>query len=93
MLTQLYLQLLSRVHPLLAWLPPPLQHHTHALLGFLRACWRLLPEFASPSLPEAFRRLALVLGASLVMIVVISTIDSAWLYLYLLNARRIPVAA
>jgi hypothetical protein len=35
-----------------------------------------------------------VLGASLVMVVLISTIDSGWLYLYLLNARRgLPVAA
>jgi hypothetical protein len=33
-------------------------------------------------------RLCLVLGASLVMVVLNSTIDSGWLYSYLLNARR-----
>ncbi len=60
---------------------------------FLVACWQLLPQFVSPSLTEALRRLALVLGASLAMVIVISTIDAAWLYTYLLTARRAPLAA
>lgn len=78
---------------MLAWLPAPLLLHVRSLLGFLRACWELRPEFVSPSLPEALRRLVLVLGASLVMIVVVSTIDSGWLYMYLVNARKVAVAA
>lgn len=61
--------------------------HLQSLAGFLRACWELLPEFVSPSLPEALRRLGLVLAASLFMVVVVSTIDSGWLFLYLANAR------
>lgn len=73
----------------LSWIPPQLLTHLQALLGFLKACWALLPEFVSPSLSEATRRLCLVLGASLVMVVLVSTIDSGWLYLYLLNARRV----
>lgn len=82
-----------RAHRLLAWLPPPLLLHLQSLLGFLHACWELLPQFISPGFREALRRLVLVLGASLLMIVVVSTIDSAWLYLYLLNARQIATAA
>lgn len=70
-------------------MPSQLWTHLQALLGFLRACWALLPEFVSPSLSQAMQRLALVLGASLVMVVLVSTIDSGWLYLYLLNARRV----
>jgi hypothetical protein len=70
-------------------MPPQLRTHLQSLIGFLRACWELLPEFVSPSLTEATRRLCLVLGASLVMVVLVSTIDSGWLYLYLLNARRV----
>jgi hypothetical protein len=81
------------VPPLLAWLPPSLLLHLRALAGFLTACWGLLREFHAPHIGEALRRLALVLGASLALIVVVSTIDSGWLYMYLLNARRVPVAA
>jgi hypothetical protein len=77
---------------MLAWLPPSLLLHLRALASFLEACWGLLREFHSPSLGEALRRLVLVLGASLALIIVVSTIDSGWLYLYLLNARRVPVA-
>jgi hypothetical protein len=67
--------------------------HLRALAGFLTACWGLLREFHAPHIGEALRRLVLVLGASLALIVVVSTIDSGWLYMYLLNARRVPVAA
>lgn len=81
------------VPPLLSWVPPQLLLHLKALVNFLHACWELLPEFVAPSLPEALRRLVLVLGASLALIVVVSTIDSGWLYLYLLNARHVPLAA
>ncbi|WIA32082.1 hypothetical protein OEZ86_002933 [Tetradesmus obliquus] len=81
------------VPPLLAWLPPSLLLHLRSLAHFLAACWGLLREFHAPTLGEALRRLALVLGASLALIVVVSTIDSGWLYCYLLNARRVPVAA
>lgn len=78
--------------PGLGWVPPQLLTHVRALLGFLRACWELLPEFVAPSVPEALRRLVLVLAASLAMVVVVSTIDSGWLWLYLLRARRGVVA-
>jgi hypothetical protein len=33
--------------------------------------------------------MGLVLGVSLVMVVVLCTIDSAWLFCYLLRARRL----
>lgn len=70
------------------WLPSGLLVHLAALLSFLQSCWELLPGFVSPSFPEALRRLVLVLGASVASIIVVCTIDSAWLYLYLLNARK-----
>lgn len=85
--------LVCSVSPLLAWLPPSLLLRLRVLAGFIAACWGLLREFHAPHLGEALRRLVLVLGASLALIVVVSTIDSGWLYLYLLNARRVPVAA
>jgi hypothetical protein len=81
--------LCCRPPPALSWINPQLWTHLQALLGFLKACWALLPEFVSPSLSQATQRLCLVLGASLVMVVLVSTIDSGWLYLYLLNTRRV----
>ena len=57
------------------------------LVSFLRSCLDLLPQFQGPKLPEAIRRLGLVLVVSLVMIMVLCTIDSMWLFLYLLRAR------
>jgi hypothetical protein len=60
------------------------------LLSFLRSCLELLPQFQGPKLPEAVRRLGLVLVVSLVMIMVLCTIDSMWLFLYLLRARSLP---
>jgi hypothetical protein len=56
---------------------------------FVASCSEVLPQFESPPLPEALRRAGLVLAVSLVMVVVISTIDSAWLFLYLLRARQL----
>ncbi|KAF8071127.1 RPL13 [Scenedesmus sp. PABB004] len=78
---------------MLAWLPPPVVARLQALWVFLAASWALRPQFVAPSLPEALRRLVLVLAASLAMVVVISSIDSAWLYVYLATARRVPLAA
>jgi hypothetical protein len=75
------------VHPALAWLPPRAATHLQALGAFLAAAWALAPQFVAPSLPEALRRLGLVLAASLAMIVVVCTLDSGWLHLYLLHAR------
>jgi hypothetical protein len=60
-----------------------------AAVRFVASCGEVLPQFESPPLPEALRRAGLVLAVSLVMVVVISTIDSAWLYLYLLRARQL----
>jgi hypothetical protein len=62
-----------------------------AAARFVASCGEVLPQFVSPPLPEALRRAGLVLAVSLVMVVVISSIDSAWLFLYLLRARRLAV--
>ncbi|GBF87503.1 hypothetical protein Rsub_00214 [Raphidocelis subcapitata] len=61
---------------------------------FVASCPEVLPQFVSPSLPEALRRAGLVLAVSLVAVVVVSSIDSAWLLLYLLRAKRgVPLPA
>ncbi len=57
---------------------------------FVGECLSVLPEFQAPPLAEALRRMGLVLGASLAMIVIISTIDSMWLYLFVRYARGAP---
>lgn len=67
-----------------------------ALVGavrFVASCGEVLPQLESPSLPEALRRTGLVLAVSLVMVVVVSSVDSAWLFLHLLRARRCAPAA
>lgn len=56
---------------------------------FLRSCMTTLPEFVSPTLSNALQRMALVLSASLLMIVVINTIDNTWCHLYLAKTRHI----
>ena len=80
-----------RLGPLLNLLPLPLAAALVGAARFVASCGEVLPQFVSPPLPEALRRAGLVLAVSLVMVVVISSIDSAWLYLYLLRARRLAV--
>ena len=79
----------ARLAAPLGLLPEPLANALAAAARFLAACCALLPQFVAPPLPEALRRAGLVLAASLVMVVVVSSVDSAWLYLYLLRARRL----
>lgn len=79
----------ARLAAPLSLLPEPLANALAAAARFLAACCALLPQFVAPPLPEALRRAGLVLAASLVMVVVVSSVDSAWLYLYLLRARRL----
>jgi hypothetical protein len=57
-----------------------------ALWRFLRASAALLPQFSAPAPAEALRRLGLVLAASLAMVAAVSTVDGAWLSLYLARA-------
>jgi hypothetical protein len=79
----------TRLSPLLDTLPLWLASGLSRGGRFLGACLALLPQFVAPPLPEALRRCGLVLGVSLAMVVVVSSIDSAWLYLYLLRARHV----
>ncbi len=60
-----------------------------AVAAFLRDCLGVLPQMALLSPPQALKRLALVLVASLVMVVVVTNIDAAWLHLYVLSARQV----
>jgi hypothetical protein len=89
----MYCHVSCRLSQLPTWLPSWLLVHLAALISFLQSCWELLPGFVSPSFPEALRRLVLVLGASVASIILVCTIDSAWLYLYLINARRAVLPA
>jgi len=83
--------LTNRISKLLGALPSWLAETIVTVVRFIYSCGEVLPQFVSPPLPEALRRTGLVLAVSLVMVVVISSVDSAWLYLYLLRARRVPV--
>ena len=56
---------------------------------WILSCFDMLPLFQRPSFPLAISRLALVLTASLFLIVVISTIDGMMLQLYVMGSRRI----
>ncbi len=71
----------------LAKLPKLLHGQVISLLDFIFECSAILPEFVVPSLSQALWRTGMVLAASLTMIIVISTIDSVWLYWYVLRAR------
>lgn len=57
------------------------------LLAWLKACCEMLPQFSSLSPQQAVSRMGLVLVASLLLIVAISTIDGLMLQLYVLGAR------
>jgi len=59
------------------------------LLAFVRSCGAVLPELTSIPPGEALRRTALILAASLAMVVLLSTIDSGLLRVYLGSARRL----
>lgn len=58
------------------------------LLSWVRSCGEVLPNFSRPSPRQALYRMGLVLAASLMMIVVISTIDGLLLQLYVAGSRR-----
>ncbi|KAI8475496.1 MAG: hypothetical protein J3K34DRAFT_50818 [Monoraphidium minutum] len=72
---------------LLGSLPLWLAQGLVSLARFLISCGEVLPQFVAPPLPEALRRAGLVLAVSLVMMVVVNSVDSLWLYLYLLRSR------
>lgn len=57
--------------------------------AFFADCWRVLRRLSAPSLPDAISRLGLILATSLVMIVVVTTIDSTFLWLYVSGARKL----
>lgn len=56
-------------------------------INFMKSAVGILPEMTAPSLPDALWRLGLILSCSLLMIVVLTTLDSTLLYLYVSNAR------
>lgn len=80
---------LGRLAGLLGLLPAWLSAALTSAARFVWSCGEVLPQFVAPPLPEALRRAGLVLAVSLVMVVVVTTIDSGWLFLYLLRARRV----
>jgi hypothetical protein len=63
-------------------------HGLGALLAWVRSCGAVLPELTSIAPGEALRRTALILAASLAMVVLLSTIDSGLLRLYLAGSAR-----
>lgn len=58
------------------------------LVSWMQSCAELLPQIHWPLWAEALSRLGLVLAASLLLIVVVSTIDSSLLQLYVSTSRR-----
>ncbi len=60
------------------------------LATWVLSCAEVLPHFSTPSPQQALYRLGLVLAASLILVVVISTIDGAMLQLYVTAIRRSP---
>eukprot|EP00200_Dunaliella_tertiolecta_P014562 CAMPEP_0202396146 /NCGR_PEP_ID=MMETSP1127-20130417/94349_1 /ASSEMBLY_ACC=CAM_ASM_000462 /TAXON_ID=3047 /ORGANISM="Dunaliella tertiolecta, Strain CCMP1320" /LENGTH=93 /DNA_ID=CAMNT_0048998901 /DNA_START=231 /DNA_END=512 /DNA_ORIENTATION=+ len=68
------------------WSAPQL---LRAMGAFLHSCLSLLPKLSAPSFPDAMKRLGLVLVASMLMIVVLTSIDSTCLWMYVTNARRL----
>ncbi|KAG2498584.1 hypothetical protein HYH03_003335 [Edaphochlamys debaryana] len=57
--------------------------------SFVVSCRDVLPQFTVLSPGQAVRRMVLILAASLLMVVVLTTIDSALLYTYICSARRV----
>lgn len=62
---------------------PPLKAPTPSI-----AHSQVLPQFNAPHPREALTRMGLVLAASLLLVVVVSTIDGLLLQLYILGSRR-----
>ncbi len=56
---------------------------------FLAGCARVLRQLTAPTLPDAVNRLGLILLTTLFMIVVVTTIDSSCLWLFVANARKL----
>ncbi|KAJ9522610.1 hypothetical protein QJQ45_019693 [Haematococcus lacustris] len=69
-----------------------LHFFTKTLPAFLVDSWHVLFKLSAPSLPDAVKRLALTLVVSGVMMVAVTTIDSTFLWLYVLNARKLAPA-
>jgi hypothetical protein len=59
------------------------------LPAFLKDCWNVFWRLSAPVPRDAIKQLGLILAASAVLIVVVTTIDSTSLYLYALIARRV----
>ncbi|GIL41959.1 hypothetical protein Vafri_30 [Volvox africanus] len=59
-----------------------------AFMTFVVSCRDILPHFTVLSPQQALQRMILILAASLLMVVLLTTIDSGLLYVYVLAARR-----
>ncbi|GIL81452.1 hypothetical protein Vretimale_982 [Volvox reticuliferus] len=59
-----------------------------AFVRFVVSCRDILPHFTVLSPQQALQRMILILAASLLMVVLLTTIDSGLLYVYVLAARR-----
>lgn len=60
------------------------------LQAWLWSCVQALPQIHVVTFRQAMLRMGLVLAASLLLIVVISTIDGLLLQMYILGARQLP---
>ncbi|KAG1679497.1 hypothetical protein FOA52_011096 [Chlamydomonas sp. UWO 241] len=58
------------------------------LVSWVWSCGQVLPQFVWPTPREALWRTGLVLSVSLVLIVVVSTIDGGLLQMYVTKSRR-----
>lgn len=59
--------------------------------SFLQSCLEIRSNLYILSPKEATKRMVLILTASLMMIVVLTCIDSALMYLYLLNTKKFSI--
>lgn len=55
---------------------------------FVRSCFDIKHELFVLSPKEALKRMVLILATSLLMIVLLTSIDSMLMYVYLLQSRR-----
>jgi preprotein translocase subunit SecE len=60
-----------------------------SFISFIRGCWVVVRQLSAPSVPDALKRLGLILLTTLIMIVVVTTIDSSYLSLFVANARKL----
>ena len=60
-----------------------------AAAAFVASCGSVLPQFSVLTPRQALQRMVLILAASLLMVVLLTSIDSTLLYMYVSHARKV----